>query len=1005
MLAFAFRGAVRLCPTRVRLARALSAAGGGDVGSSVSFFKQASANSIGRTTRVDAFRGGGGLICVEPRLGKEGAFKPGAILRLGGAVGDTDAGSGGGNGGGAAAVAAEVCVLFARDGLHSCVLLPSGAGGGGGGGALLEEEEEGQEPLFASASGIDVFGTGRVLELPQGQGAGASGEEAAASSNGDSDVLGRVTDCWGNPVGAIADGGVRSGVAAGAAVGAAAVPNGGGEGSEATAAAAAEEVFGGVPPQGARAKIRHALHSGVTAVDALSPLGRGQSMLLVGNPGTGKTTVALDTLSALAREAAAAGARGGGGGGSGGRGGDGPECVGSSSSSSRSSCSSCGGVTWGRGGLPVRCIYAALGGGEGGAAEEAALLAAITARGLAPHTTVVRRGAGDAGGDDSGAHGAVAAASAMAMAHRCAANGADALVVLDGLQASHVGLWRGGGRRKVSSASGAAADDDDDADDGRLFDALEENARAVDRAELRKFYSDLVQRAAKLSSAPSAFGGSGGGSAVGVPAAAGGGSGSGSGSEQAPLAYLDDGTGGSVSLLVLWDQDGAPQMTSSTAGEQAALQKGADADADAAAAAAEEGGGRSFGETDLVLFREGKERARVAFLLARGVNVDAAALRKVGIAVPELEEAAVAEGAGSGEPLSFAAAVHAATAAAAAAAGGAAGPGGGTTMTAADRAAADNAQRMQHSEEIKSLCDGHIVFDASLAAPSMTHGQQGGRWPAIDFRNSLTRVGMGAEESRRRSNDGMTDATRASGGGAAGKFKFKADGSERGGDRSGGGDGSDGGSGGGSGGGGLGADSERLAPGVGFGGDEWEGAAGTAVGDPRPPAMRALAGQLRLRLAVAHEMARDHTGAVASAMESFGGRAADRELANETMRLRAMEAVLSQPAGAPLSISEQVVALFAVGHADLVRLMGVQSAAAAAAAGAEAGAAAAQDPLDALRGGRDSPLLEHFRATPDSMALLREIDGDMQLTPERTKRLELLLRVFFQLWAAGAAGR
>ena len=242
----------------------------------------------------------------------------------------------------------------------------------------------------------------------------------------------------------------------------------------------------------------------------------------------------------------------------------------------------------------------------------------------------------------------------------------------------------------------------------------------------------------------------------------------------------------------------------------------------------------------------------------------------------------------------------------------------------------------------------------------------------------------------------MTEETRISAGGmkksstksGAGRFKFAADGSERGGRRA--GDSAQ-----------RARDGRQKQGSGGFGAEEWSAAADTAVGDPRPPAMRVLAGQLRLRLAVAHEMVRDATGVVGAVMAGAGVRAggaaattsSDRELASETMRLRAMEAVLSQPRGAPLSLSEQVVALYAVSHPELARLMGVKT-------GDAAGRG--HDPLDALRGGRDSPLLEHFRAQSDTAALMHEIDSDLQLGTARTKRLELLLRVFFQLWSAGA---
>jgi F-type H+-transporting ATPase subunit alpha len=52
-----------------------------------------------------------------------------------------------------------------------------------------------------------------------------------------------------------------------------------------------------IPGVPMRTPITTSLHTGVKAVDILAPLGRGQCMLVVGEPGAGKTALALDTLS------------------------------------------------------------------------------------------------------------------------------------------------------------------------------------------------------------------------------------------------------------------------------------------------------------------------------------------------------------------------------------------------------------------------------------------------------------------------------------------------------------------------------------------------------------------------------------------------------------------------------------------------------------------------------------------------------------------------------------
>lgn len=46
----------------------------------------------------------------------------------------------------------------------------------------------------------------------------------------------------------------------------------------------------------ARKSVHEPLHTGIKAIDALVPIGRGQRELIIGDRQTGKTTVAVDTI-------------------------------------------------------------------------------------------------------------------------------------------------------------------------------------------------------------------------------------------------------------------------------------------------------------------------------------------------------------------------------------------------------------------------------------------------------------------------------------------------------------------------------------------------------------------------------------------------------------------------------------------------------------------------------------------------------------------------------------
>eukprot|EP00937_MAST-01D_sp_MAST-1D-sp2_P001180 g1180.t1 len=820
---------------------------------------------LGSVSRID---GDSGLFVVKPLLGREGALQPGSIVRVRGGAEQGHREQG-----------AEACVLFSREGHFRCMLLP---------------------PALPSCITVnsDVVPTQRTLHLP-----GAGGEDSAAPDP----LAGMAVDAFGRVLGGI-DGGEHCERSEGGGGSGGSGGSGGGGGGD-----SGDPLFGNPPTQQERAKIRSPLRSGTTAVDALTPLGRGQSIIVIGGDGVDKTRLGLEFMQAQALDARV-GAR-------------------VLADGSEGEAITCAGERWGRQGRPVRCVYAVLDSCERKMARVRSVLAQCGALDyttlVLPHAAPHAGAGGGAGAADSNdsagavcARAYVAAATATAIAERCAraGGGSDTLVVLDGLDASHPGTWSQGwpGVTGEDGATGAAAGS---------------SPRLLDRAELRLFYSALVQRAAKRVSwrgagagahAGAGAGPDGGGAAVAAEAAeaaeAAVEAASQVAAETQQKVQEDDGQGGSVSIVVLWAEE-QQQLLPSTGPESPVP-----APTPGAGAGAGTGTGRVYGTDDLDLFRAGVERDRVAFLLGRGVRVDEASLRRIDI-VPV---GGFDPGPGAAEAeLAVAGAAGVGPATGAAAAPASNGGGGDVAL----------AVLTQHSEELKSLCDGHIVLEEPCT---------------VDFRRSLSRIGMGSEQERRRHEGGGGRDDSSVAGLALGSGEDGA-----------------------------------------FGQGQW-GSAELAVGDPRPPAIRAVAGQLRLRLAVAHELARDPTGAVraAAASAGAGGSTVSSEATGEALRLAAVEAVMEQPAGAPLTVAEQVTLLFAVGHAQLESLMAAQ-----------AQQAQAQAPaLAALRGGRSAPLLEYARGEADGAALLREIDADLQLTPQRARRLELLVRVFFQLWAARGGG-
>src|SRR5579871_3712231 len=127
--------------------------------------------------------------------------------------------------------------------------------GGVSGIALNLEEDQVGAVLLGEYSGIkegdEVKRTGRIMSVPVGEA-----------------MIGRVVDALGNPID--------------------------GKGPiEAKAYNAIERIAPGVVD---RQGVREPMQTGIKAIDAMIPIGRGQRELIIGDRQTGKTTVALDTI-------------------------------------------------------------------------------------------------------------------------------------------------------------------------------------------------------------------------------------------------------------------------------------------------------------------------------------------------------------------------------------------------------------------------------------------------------------------------------------------------------------------------------------------------------------------------------------------------------------------------------------------------------------------------------------------------------------------------------------
>jgi F-type H+-transporting ATPase subunit alpha len=127
--------------------------------------------------------------------------------------------------------------------------------GGVSGIALNLEEDQVGAVLLGEASGImegdEVRRTGRIMSVPVGEA-----------------MIGRVVDALGKPID--------------------------GKGPiEAKGYNAIERIAPGVVD---RQPVKEPMQTGIKAIDAMIPIGRGQRELIIGDRQTGKTTVALDTI-------------------------------------------------------------------------------------------------------------------------------------------------------------------------------------------------------------------------------------------------------------------------------------------------------------------------------------------------------------------------------------------------------------------------------------------------------------------------------------------------------------------------------------------------------------------------------------------------------------------------------------------------------------------------------------------------------------------------------------
>src|SRR5580692_11194036 len=211
----------------------------------------------------------------------------------------------------------------------------------------LEETEVGAIILgdyTAIKEGTEVRTTGKLLQVPVGKG-----------------LLGRVVNMLGEPID-----------------GKGAIKN--------EAFYPVEKIAPGIIR---RSPVRQPVQTGIMAIDAMIPIGRGQRELIIGDRSTGKTTICIDTIISQARLNKAA--------------------EGSGDKSYR----------------PLYCIYVAIGQKQSNIAR---IIAVLEDAGAMPYTTIVASPA-----SDSATNQYLAPFAGAAMGEWFMDNGMDALIIYDDL--------------------------------------------------------------------------------------------------------------------------------------------------------------------------------------------------------------------------------------------------------------------------------------------------------------------------------------------------------------------------------------------------------------------------------------------------------------------------------------------------------------------------------------------------------------------------------------------
>jgi len=130
---------------------------------------------------------------------------------------------------------------------------------------------EGKDDVFALVLNLEEDNVGVVLlgEINSvGEGDVARRTKIQASVPAGKSLLGRVVDALGNPI----------------------------DGGPAIVAEARQRIEVKAPGIMARKNVHEPLQTGIKVIDSMTPIGRGQRELIIGDRGTGKTAIALDTI-------------------------------------------------------------------------------------------------------------------------------------------------------------------------------------------------------------------------------------------------------------------------------------------------------------------------------------------------------------------------------------------------------------------------------------------------------------------------------------------------------------------------------------------------------------------------------------------------------------------------------------------------------------------------------------------------------------------------------------